>query len=404
MSVDFVEGHKHKSLLSLTNILIDMALISDQPPSEDGDQSPPATTTALAAPNPATSDRVLLDHRYFPHIIDLMLDMTTHSTLLVCAKVCRSWKLKAEWRLAKHVSVFRALNCSTGEYEYVFKSRDFNDAHGSVELWRNTRSGEDDNCQMSLSEIFRCATALDIYELPVNQFELDGDVEIWPLTFARIFSDREEQAPLDWIEERELYIKYSNPCELVCFVQVQDGHFYGSDVPTHSVRELTLNVVCHSNPATIPAPMCLARAMMFMGSVPSSTDVEQFTIILHDARETRAMEPFLGDCACCPLEEEEYLDHLDDDLSLSRCGCLGGLLLSCLGLTDKVKSITVVGAASFVPEADWPSYHQQLGDGVDEAMEYFGDALRLKGLMRFCSHEAYKAEVGEDRYQSLTVQ
>lgn len=98
-----------------------------------------ASRTGTGAPKEARQRklRATIDHRFFPHIVDLIFSHLTYPGLVVCAQTSKSWKEKSTPSLLKHVAVFEC-----GQ-TVVVKSRNVRWPNLSVQLIVAERSNFD---------------------------------------------------------------------------------------------------------------------------------------------------------------------------------------------------------------------------------------------------------------------
>lgn len=162
----------------------------------------------------------------------------SHPTLLVCAKVCHSWRKEAEVRLVTHVAVFKS-----GEGDVLIRSRDFNDASGSVILYEDFNGFQTEYHGVSLTRTFEGANVLDISRLDRKMFEDTSDFENWPVTFTRVLNPVEELAATEWFDNKCSDIDFMHPPEVDCFVHFHDGHSFSSEAPIQDARQLTVCIV-----------------------------------------------------------------------------------------------------------------------------------------------------------------
>lgn len=66
----------------------------------------PAPTNDIPQDIGPQEPRVIIDHQYFPHIIELILSFLPYPGLICCTAVCRDWRQHARNRLFDHVAVF----------------------------------------------------------------------------------------------------------------------------------------------------------------------------------------------------------------------------------------------------------------------------------------------------------
>lgn len=364
----------------------------------------PAKTQDSAGPNPvdilSPAAPAPLDHRSFPHIVDLIWDLMPHASLVVCAKTCRSWKKTAESRLFNHIAFFQP-DKNTAE----FRSRGLNSTDNSVVLYQNTGSYGYGRvrCIAPISRIIRRATVLDVYPSGGNG-PITSSSANWPELFTRILHPRYTQAPSRWPTTNvHDYIDHNRDLDWVSFVNYHDGHFFAfaGDASMFKASTLTLTVDCRSNPLTPPGPVYLDRLTTLKIRLPFTYSAQEITLILRDTRRDRSdISTPLEMCSCCP-ETNDPLRLLSVP-TLSRCGPLYVPLLLA-AYPSGVKSVTIVGAEQFVSAPDQPTTLQVLRDGFAEARDVFGLHHQSKDVLRLRSHNEYRAEVGEARYRMLTV-
>lgn len=52
-----------------------------------------------------------LDHRFYPHIVDLIFSSLSYTGLVACSAVCKEWRVQLRPHLFKHVAVFESVFC-----------------------------------------------------------------------------------------------------------------------------------------------------------------------------------------------------------------------------------------------------------------------------------------------------
>lgn len=355
----------------------------------------PDTAEAETPLSCSSADKVLLDHRYFPHIIDLIWRYMTFPSLIPSSHVSIAWRRKARPKLLKHVAMFnhrrgpvtvRGRNPDPlGPSPIVYKG------YGSLV------SKYDDN---ALIDIFCEAAILDAYPASSNEIASIDRADHWPKVFKRLIGIASGHNLFDKSNTLLNNIDNMFASDLVCFAQFRDGHFFLPKARSHDVRRLTLTLDCHSNPAVLQPSPCLWRGSNLSQMLSTVGRYGEFTIILKDARySTPPAIPRPDSCSCCPEGEEPWQGR---EISLSECAFLGALLMPSINMA-RLKAINIVGVEAFVPDYARSSYQESLKRGLDEALDWNGHTHTLSQHLHFYTLEQYEDEVGEEVFRTLAV-
>lgn len=390
--------------------------MSLQPPSGNSDvaASIPSNGPDTAVPQPA----VIIDHRFFPHIVDLVLSFLNYPGLIHCTAVCKSWRARAQARLFDHVAVFEYRNeeqsenkgledaesmkgekskevCTTEQV--LVRSRNLKWPDASIKL-----IAVNSNDIHSMDRVYRNAAVVDCY---CESFEPDqavGPPACWPTTFQRLL-DCERVDPLP--EAQNFSTDQLDWSDIAYFIDyVGDRYEFGPMTPGYPVT-LAVTISCYSDPTQRRTSMLSAVWPDFQDLMSDADVAPDLTIILKNCMD---QEPPSHLDVDAPVPRPSGISADDID-SVRQLGALCEFLLEIVTM-EYDRSIKVVGLECIGSGENQTSYMQRVCDLVESASDYLPDPPEYNGMpsvgtfFMFYTHEQCREEVGEERYRLLTVQ
>lgn len=341
---------------------------------------------------------VIIDHRYFPHIIDLIWSYMPYPSLVACANACRLWRA----RMREHWEHCALIVYEDGSVVERSQSLDY----PAVSAILSSAQSVDESTLTD--DVINSCTITDIYfNLPTN-LRYTRSAHDWPANFTRDFVIFDE------------YPDESFPAsDTTVFLEYFSGHFYAPTIPEILAApfELSLTVRCHTDPTAYTPLITTAHMNAVMSIFPNGwiNEVEHFTIILDDVRppgDSPGAE-YYRDSTCCPTtqhdsrvdrnsnmdatDRDDWTD-LSEDTDVPKLGEICELSLLALRM-PKLKTLRFVGFECFL-ELD--PYASALYNALDKEADVTWrqwNSLRDLTLTESSTHEEYRAKVGETRYR-----
>lgn len=224
--------------------------------SEEGAEPHLATSTSPEKLRYSASDGPALDHRYFPHIIDLIWSYLDYPAIVACAKTGSLWREKA-MDYVDHVALFEFEDGSV-----ILRSRSLDWPESAVLMYPRSYLG-------NFPSLLRGFQTVDIFYGIPDELKTAPSFA-WPNNFIR-HSDYDHWPILQ-----------SSPKEIrnaTVFFEYRNGHFFFGtpmQVVPCDINSLTFTVYCESDP-TRPNPLITSRhANSVISLFPWIEDVEIF--------------------------------------------------------------------------------------------------------------------------------
>lgn len=193
------------------------------------------TSTVMPASHPSNLPQarpaVVIDHRFFPHIIDLIISFLSYPGLIHCSIVCKSWRKDAHRRLIRHVAVFEyeeAEAYEPGAEPVLVRSRNLDWPAASTTLI-DTFKGD-----FSTLAPVHGSSVVDCYFKCFKHDQAVGSPSYWPRRFQRLL----ECEPSDTPPETGSYFSDSlDWTDIVHFIEYDGDLFrFGSATPACSPK------------------------------------------------------------------------------------------------------------------------------------------------------------------------
>lgn len=348
--------------------------------------------------------RITIDHRFFPHIIDIILASLSYPGLVACASACKEWRGRLRSRLFKHVAVFEStLNDETT----VIRSRDPSWPDKSAVLVVSDPANVHDFREVYHSSIVDSYWSYEGFELS----QILGPTSRWPTVFHRLVVPATSYGIGDFghdpnpSESQSFSSRHVNWSDIVHFIDYSEGNYALSPHrrPARATSSAIISIACYSDPTALDAPVRVLELESICEKSKSCTFV--FTNCIKQKsrqsfRYTNAgRPPFVG-----PLKVGATPG--DWRIPNHTYGAAVEVVLTLLR-RQAVESIIVVGLEDFVVAEFYVAYVRDvcfeaafsMGLGVvwNEQVPTLGE------LLKFYTHAQYRDLVGEERYRLVTV-
>lgn len=331
-----------------------------------------------------------IDHRFFPHIIDLIWSYMPYPSLVMATMVCKAWCEDAKKRLLElgHVSVMEGDNT---DYAITIRSRNT--------AWPDHSSLLATAKEKDLPNYYNVMKVIDLVPNP-KRHPLDPvrDSNLL-LDLSGLYQSRVHIPP--GVEMSHFY--HMSAVTTICFLDYTRAYCLSRADRFCGAPYLTLSIDCYSDPT---APMSSMHwEPWYLGFCTAAEYLEKFTVILNDRR---GEEP-PPKVRTAPRTMQHHLAGIEGwflDRELPELGGAYEVLRIALRASE-VDEIRVVGAELFVNNEDLDLYLGQLQDELTLEAETLTDSPQhgndLGDCIKFYTHVQYRELVGEGQYILDTV-
>lgn len=342
---------------------------------------------------------IVIDHRFFPHIIDLIWSFMPYPSLVVATMVCKSWRKDSIKLLFEHVAV---MECNRHGCDIIIRSRNTSWPERTALLIKAAREDVHE-----FEDIFNLTKVIDL--LPNPNMPLDRGAKVCYL--------------FDMLDGGGVNVRLHIPPAIdmhrahhvaapvvVCFLDYSAAFYLTRASPVCSEADLTLSLNCYSDPTAPLVPAPSNQIPWYLDLCTGTERLEHFTIILINMTGQDPPRPIITPLAShtpTPAEiPSAFLDREPPTL---------GIVYEVLRLAMvvyRVKAIAIVGAEAYLSERDGRLYRAELRQTMNSEAGAFRDAdfedsddedVKMGDKIKFFTHEEYRKLVGEDRYRLETV-
>lgn len=373
-----------------------MLHINLRPSSIMAEQSLPSQLSSKA---PIDSGRYeassLLDHRYFPHIIDLIFASMPYPGLVNCASVCKAWREKAEPYLLSHVAIFE-----NEDNDVVIRSRDMG--------WPDKSSLviADSFMYIGVLRRVRRASIVDSFYMNFESWQALGPTLCWPTTFHRLLNPDNAAGNRQRLHRTEDISGQLGWRDVAHFIDFSGETFVFASNCAFYPTTLTLSIDCYSNP-TLPEKWIFTYPEAGLYDLVSDSEVvENYTLIFKNCLNHKCPEGWFAS-SYTPVAAPNA-DRQRQSCQNSKLGAVCELL-RLISTRVHINTISVVGLEEFLSYENFvPFLHEvcwdigwETGGGIGVTVE--NGVPCLGEYLKFYSHHDYESMVGEERYRLLTV-
>lgn len=350
--------------------------LSDSPPAAVGSNSPAGVT---------------IDHRSFPHIIDLIFASLTLPGLVAWSRACTEWRERVRPLLLKHVAIFEDMNCDS----IIVRSHDIAwPKHSIVLAVVSTKT-------RALPQV-SSANIVDSFYSDTGHRPAPRSTSSWPAAFYRLLSPRDTEDNAHPRLRMGLLSCTLGWTDVVHFIDYSQGNFlFATDCPRNPFA-LTLSIDCYSNPASYLESVTSPYPYAFDDLYFSSFKARHYTIIFNNCSDQQA-----------PTNDMP-LSAARDEISIVECqnktlGAACELNLSVGDWDSRIERIAVVGLDDFVAAQDLETYLRGICWAAGKmkglsSVPQFGPGMPCLGeYLKFYTHKQYRKMIGEERYRLKTI-
>lgn len=274
----------------------------------------------------------MIDHKFFPHIVDLIFSHLTYPGLVACARSSKIWKEKVKARLLQHVAIFECDNNIV-----VIYSR-----HASwPDITTRLIAAEQSN-YAAFKCVIETSKTVDIFQEITMSGEVTGPPSTWPSRFSRLFGALHRPTHRGELVD-QFHLKDIASHDVTIYIDYYEGRYlFQTNVQHLYPAHVDLVVNCYSDPVAPLPPTKRGECPNFSGLVPLMAAISSVTITLNncigdkppidsktsDARESsmvkawetslasrnRKLVPQLG--AVCELMELSVSSHYADSFDI----------------------------------------------------------------------------------------
>lgn len=346
---------------------------------------------------------VTIDHHYFPHIIDLILSFLPYPGLIRCTAVCKNWREHARNRLFDHVAVFEQCSDGGGLVEVWSRSVDW------PELTVNLVSADDDEFQ-AFEKVYKSST-VEVFYQSFEHSSQTGYPWSRPRRYPRVLNGGFADGTYPPDEDRGFMAEDMTWEDVVYFVSYQGGRFDFGEGTTGCPDTVTITISCYLNPTETEPPGGSAVWPQVEDFCYEIEGAEKIIIVLLNFTDAA---PQFSEPSC--LRTVTFASAVNKGSSPSRrkpthpeLGALSELIF-CSARQPYVESVDVVGLEGLMSAHKRMPYTQSICDAIVATIDGMEGGSDPEGLpcvqdfLRFYTHEQFRDNVGEERYQLVTVQ
>lgn len=187
---------------------------------------------------------VTIDHRYFPHIIDLILSFLSYPGLIRCSGVCRSWRERVLSRLFDHVALFEP-GQDGGLTEVWSRNLDWPNMTTNL-IWADSHNPN------AFQSGYPSST-VDLFSKPFHRSPEDGFPWKRPRAYLRLLQATAEANTFSPSNKLGFSIDDLGS-DVVHFTSYDQGQFtFGIQTPSYP-KTVTITVGCYENPTQGQSP------------------------------------------------------------------------------------------------------------------------------------------------------
>lgn len=353
---------------------------------------------------------VAIDHRFFPHIVDLIFASLLYPGLVICSQACREWRERAR-SMHNHIAIFEKGNEGIGT-PTVIRSRSIDWPGMSAvlvdSLFPSTRgtlsSIEDDGNAIEF-------TAVDSYYNTFGPAQVRGPPSQWPTVFHRLLDpsyDRDDDSNYRYcldgaFDYLSCFFRWD---DVVHFIDYSDQWLsMPGDCPSDPIN-LVLSIDCYRNPKLAldwPSAFYEVGEFEYQSSltVIFNNCVTRKPGIVGSARPSPTISGWLSTW--------KWKRRKSRSSGVSNLDAACELLLFAMAEGSPHTTVTVVGLEAFSSGVGHVSYLQELCPTIAYRLKrnlvpsVENGVPCLAGHLVFFTHQQYREMVGEECYRLLTV-
>lgn len=346
---------------------------------------------------PPPPSKVLLDHRFFPHVVDLIFSHLTYPGLVACSRASRAWREKAKPRLLEHIAIFE---CE--DNVIVVNSRDLEWPNLSTRLIVAERSNLG-----ALRCVIDIPKTVDIYKEVKDPAMVAAFPTAWPKGFTRLLGVNPPAWPHHYPLD-QYHVQHLHSDDAITFIDYHDGRYMsqaGSGV--HSSR-MAFSVNCYSDPTLPLQPTIPGQLPAFSELVPCAGAASSVVIILNNCV---GQSPPNEEQSASKGSHSTYWTAWVAGRNRKRIPRLGAAceLLELGVYSSYVDVVQVIGLEAFMPEAQHFGYIRRMCDAVEEETDctgrlpFYEAGMCLGDMSHSSTHEQYARKVGPRLYRLETM-
>lgn len=232
---------------------------------------PRAAPLNYPAHQKSRGEGIVIDHRFFPHIIDLIWSFMPYPSLVVATMVCKTWREDSIKRLFEHVTV---RECDGDDNDIVIRSRNTLWPQYSAVLIKTGKDDVDD-----LEDIVTLTEVVDLLHNPNNPLFKRSK----PCYLFEMLDEQSKTIRLQTPPAVEMFrVRHVTAPTFICFLDYSVQFCLTRASVVCATSDLTLSLDCYDDPTAPIVPTAANQTPWYLHLCTGMEHLDSFTIVLID--------------------------------------------------------------------------------------------------------------------------